>query len=97
MIKISRRRKRQEQPKEKNADPKTQKLPETIQGEETRKPENYRTRRRRESQLTTAAPLESSTLRWIPRKNALQVHEASAIVRGIQRNVDDSRGATVVS
>ena len=35
------------------------------------KPENCRVRRRRESQLITAASLESSTLRWISRENAL--------------------------
>ena len=68
---ITRRRKHQKQPKEKNPGPKTQKLPEAIHVEEPRKPEKYRARRRRESQLTTAAPLESSTLRWIPRGNAL--------------------------
>ena len=55
----------------KSSDPKAQQLPETIQGENPRKPENCRARRRRESQLTTAAPRESSTLRWIPRGNAL--------------------------
>ena len=54
-----------------NSDPKTQKLPEIIQGGEPRKPENCRALRRRESQLITAAPLESSTLRWTPRENAL--------------------------
>ena len=59
------------QPKEKNSDPKAQKLPETTQGEEPIKPENCRVRRRRESQLITAASLESSTLRWISRENAL--------------------------
>ena len=57
--------------KGKDTDRKTQKAPETIQGENPRKPENCRARRRRESQLTTAAPRESSTLRWIPRGNAL--------------------------
>ena len=70
-MKIPRRRKRLEQPKEKNSDPKTPKLRETTQGEEPRKSENCRARRRRESQLTTASPLESSRLRWIPRSNAL--------------------------
>ena len=59
------------QHKEKDEELKTQKTPETIQGEEPIKPENRRARGRRESQLTTAAPLKSSTLRWIPRKNAL--------------------------
>ena len=54
-----------------HSDPKTQKLPEIIQGEEPRKPENCRARRRRESQLTTAAPLESTTLRWTPQENAM--------------------------
>ena len=68
---ITRRRKHQKHPKENNPGPKTQKLPETIQGEKPRKPENCRARRRRESQLTTAAPLESSALSWIPRGNAL--------------------------
>ena len=38
-MKISRRRKHQEHPKEKNSDPKTKKLPETTQGEEPRKSE----------------------------------------------------------
>ena len=41
-----------------NSNPKTQKVPKIIQGEEPRIPENCRARRRRESQLTTAAPLE---------------------------------------
>ena len=54
-----------------NSDPKTQKLPEIIQGGEPRKPENCRARRRRERELITAAPLESSTLRWTPRENAV--------------------------
>ena len=68
-------------------DLKIQKTPETTQGEKprpqnaentrnnsrrkTQKSGNYRAWRRRESQLTTAAPLDSSTLRWIPRGNAL--------------------------
>ena len=39
-MKISRRKKHQEQPKEINSDPKTQKLPETTQGEN---PENRKT------------------------------------------------------
>ena len=69
-MKISRRRKHQERPKEKNSDTKTQKLPDTIQ-EQRRKPEKLRPRRRRESQLTMAAPLESSALRWTPRENTL--------------------------
>ena len=63
---------------EKDTDHKTQEAPETTLGEKPRsrnaettknnprgkpqKPENCRARRRRESQLTTAAPLESSTL-----------------------------------
>ena len=50
-----------------NSNPNTQKVPEVIQGGEPRKPENSRAKRRRESQLITAAPLESSTLRWTPR------------------------------
>ena len=54
-----------------NSNPKTQKLPGVIRGEEPRKPENCRARWRRGSQLITAAPLESSTLRWTPRENAL--------------------------
>ena len=54
-----------------NANPKTQKLPETIKGGEPGKPENCRARRRRKSQLITAAILESSTLRWTPQENAL--------------------------
>ena len=54
-----------------NLNPNTQKLPKVIQGGEPRKPENYRTRRRRESQLITAVPLESSTIPWTPRENAL--------------------------
>ena len=54
-----------------NSDPKTQKLPEVMQEGEPRKPENCRAQRRRESQPITAAPLESSTLRWTPRENAL--------------------------
>ena len=62
-MKTSRRRKHQEQPKEKNSDLKTQKLKETTQQEELRKTENCRAWWRREIQLTTAAPLESSTLR----------------------------------
>ena len=42
---------------DKNPDLKTQNTPETNnQGEKTRKPEICRARRRRESQLTTAAP-----------------------------------------
>ena len=49
-----------------NTNPNTQKVPEVIQGGEPRKPENSRARRRRESQLITAAPLESATLRWTP-------------------------------
>ena len=44
-----------------NANPNTQKVPEIIQGGEPRKPENSRARRRRESQLITAASLESAT------------------------------------
>ena len=67
---MERRRKHQKQPKEKDPGPKTQKLPETVQGEEPRGPKNCRARRRREKQLTTAAPRESSTLLWIPRENA---------------------------
>ena len=51
-----------------NANPKTQKLPETIKGGEPGKPENCRARRRRESQLIMAAPLVSSTLRWPPER-----------------------------
>ena len=54
-----------------NSNPNTQKLPEVIQGGEPRKPKNCRARWRRESELITAAPLESSTLRWTPRENAL--------------------------
>ena len=54
-----------------NSNRNTQKVPEVIQGGEPREPENCRARRRRESQLITAAPLESSTLRWTPRENAL--------------------------
>ena len=54
-----------------NSNPKTQKLPEIIQGGEPRKPQNCRARRRRESQLITTAPLESSTLRWTLGENAL--------------------------
>ena len=54
-----------------NSNPNTQKVPEVIQGGEPRKTENSRARQRRESQLITAAPLESSTLRWTPRGNAL--------------------------
>ena len=41
-----------------NLNPNTQKVPEVIQGGEPRKPESSRARRRRESQLITAAPLE---------------------------------------
>ena len=52
-----------------NSNPKTQKLREIIQGGEPRKPGKCRARRRRESQLITAAPLESSTLRWTSREN----------------------------
>ena len=54
-----------------NPYPETQKRPQTNQGEEPIKPENCRARRRRESQLSTVGPLESSTMRWIPRENAL--------------------------
>ena len=46
-----------------NSNPNTQKVPEVIQGGEPRKPKNSRARRRRESHLITAAPLESATLR----------------------------------
>ena len=35
------------------------------------KTESCQARRRRESQLTTVAPRDSSTFRWIPRGNAL--------------------------
>ena len=86
-MKISRRTKPRGTTPRENADPKTQKrpgatqgensnantqkLPEVMQGGASRKPENCRARRRRESQLTTAAPLESTTLRWTPRENAL--------------------------
>ena len=49
-----------------NSNPNTPKVPEVIQGGEPRKPENSRARRRRESQLITAAPLESATSRWTP-------------------------------
>ena len=41
-----------------NSSPNTQKAREVIQGGEPRKPENCRARRRRESQLITAAPRE---------------------------------------
>ena len=54
-----------------NSNPNTQKLPEVNQGGEPRKPENCRARRRRERELITAAPLESSTLRWTARENAV--------------------------
>ena len=54
-----------------HSNPITQKLPEVVQGGEPKKPENCRARRRRESELITAAPLESSTLRWTHRENAL--------------------------
>ena len=50
----------------KNSNPKTQKLQEVIQWGEPSKPGRCLTRRRRESQLITAAPLESATLRWTP-------------------------------
>ena len=69
-MKFSRRRKHQEQPKETNSDPKTQKLPETTLGEDPRKPENCRAPRRRESQLTTAAPLELYITLNPPRERA---------------------------
>ena len=70
---IPRRRKRPGATEGVNSNPSTQKVPEVIQGGEPRKPENSRARRRRESQLQviTAAPLESATLRWTPRENAL--------------------------
>ena len=69
-MKISIRRKHQEQPKEKTQIPR-RRTTRNNPREEPRKPENCRARRRRESQLTTAAPLESSALSWIPRGNAL--------------------------
>ena len=52
------------------SNPNTQKLPEVIQGGNPEN-QNCRARRRRQSQLIAAAPLESSTLRWTPRENAL--------------------------
>ena len=55
-----------------NSDPKTQKTPGATRGENSDlMTQKVRARRRRESQLTTAAPLESSTLRWTPRELSL--------------------------
>ena len=66
---VPRRRKHQEQPKDKSQIPRRRNYQKQSKGKNSEK--SCRARRQCESQLTTAAPLESSTLRWTPRENVL--------------------------